>query len=209
MAELLDIYDENKNHIGTDDRNIIHQKGLWHKTIHCWIVKDNSKIIFQKRASTLNDNPAKLYTSASGHIKAGETIETAFNREIFEELGINTTNPIKLFEVKYTADFITKNNTEFHDRVFCNIFMCKDDTPLTQYKPQEEELDGVIELSITDCIDLFNDKINQINAIGYIKENEKFQLKDLKISKDDFLVVGKETCKSKYEYILKEILTKL
>lgn len=209
MVELLDIYDENKNHIGQEDRNIIHQKGLWHKTIHCWIVKDNEKIIFQKRASTLIDNPSKLYTSASGHIKANESIEEAFKRETLEELGIQANNPIKLFEVKYIADFMTKKNTEFHDRVFCNIFMCKNDTPLEKYTPQEEELDGIVELSIKDCIELFNDKIEKIKGKGYIKEDKEMKLKEIEITQKDFITVGNETCKSKYEYILKEILTKI
>ena len=98
MSELLDIYDENGNHIGIEDRNIVHQKGLWHKTIHCWIVKDRNHILFQKRSSNLLDNPNKLYTTASGHIKAGESLHDAFAREVSEELGIAVPKPQKLFE---------------------------------------------------------------------------------------------------------------
>ena len=47
--ELLDIYDEKGNLIGTEDRKIVHEKGLWHKTVHCWLYDDKGNIFFQIR----------------------------------------------------------------------------------------------------------------------------------------------------------------
>lgn len=209
MAELLDIYDENKNHIGTEDRNIVHEKGLWHKTIHCWIVKDKKNIIFQRRASHLDDNPSKLYTTASGHLKAGETLDNAFRREISEEIGITVDNPKRLFEVIYKTDFITKSNKEFHDRVFCNIFFANYDAPLSSYNIQTDELDGIVEVGINDALDLFDGKVEKINGKSYLKEGKEFVLKNIELSKKDFLTNPNETCKEKYSYILKAILEKL
>ena len=209
MAELLDIYDENGKHLGVEDRNVVHQKGLWHKTIHCWIVKDGDKIVFQKRGSLLDDNPAKLYTTASGHLKAGESLEDAFKRETAEELGIQIENPQRLLEVVYKADFITKSNKEFHDRVFCNMYFAKCDIPLSSYHVQEEELDGVVEMKIRDVMDLFDGKVETIKGAGYLLENGAFKMKDLDLTMDAFLTVPPETCKSKYGYVLDAILEKL
>lgn len=76
---MLDIYDENENHIGTEDRNVVHQKGLWHKTTHCWLIQ-NGMIMFQQRSHKLNNNPGKLYTTASGHLSAGETPKQGLQR---------------------------------------------------------------------------------------------------------------------------------
>lgn len=209
MAEFLDIYDKNGKHLGVEDRNVVHQKGLWHKTIHCWIVKDNDKIVFQKRSAKLNDNPAKLYTTASGHLKAGESLDDAFKRETKEELGVNIDNPIKLLEVVYKADFITKTGAEFHDRVFCSMFFAKCDTPLSGYHLQEEELDGVVEMKIRDVTDLFSGKVKNIPATGYLLGNNGFEMQDITLSEADFLTVAPETCQSKYGYILDAIKEKL
>ena len=35
--EYLDIYDENENYIGKEERGIVHRDALWHKTVHCWL----------------------------------------------------------------------------------------------------------------------------------------------------------------------------
>ena len=75
--EHLDIYDEYMNKIGTEKRDIVHQNGLWHKTVHCWIYDDIGNVYFQIRADS-----GKLYTTASGHVLAGETVRDAFHREV-------------------------------------------------------------------------------------------------------------------------------
>lgn len=35
--EYLDIYDENGNLLGKENRDIVHKNALWHKTVHCWL----------------------------------------------------------------------------------------------------------------------------------------------------------------------------
>ena len=80
--EYLDIYDENGNFLGTEDRKVVHEKAYWHNTIHCWLYDNDGNIYFQIRK-----DKNKLYTTASGHVKAGETIKEAFGREINEEIG--------------------------------------------------------------------------------------------------------------------------
>ena len=77
------IYDENGNYIGKEDRNIVHRDALWHNTVHCWLYDTKGNIYFQIRK-----DEQKLYTTESGHVKAGETIKEGFGREIEEEIGI-------------------------------------------------------------------------------------------------------------------------
>ena len=203
MSELLDIYDESGKHIGIEDRNIVHQNGLWHKTIHCWIVKDKSHILFQKRSANLLDNPNKLYTTASGHIKAGETLHDAFAREVSEELGISVSKPQKLFEQIYKTDFIKKNGQPYHDRVFCNVFVAFCDLSLDKYHPQEEELDGIAEVDIHDALSLFKGEVEKINSSMYSRENGIYSLKEKELCLSDFLCNPTETHYHKYG---KEIL---
>ena len=82
--EHLDIYDEYMNKIGQETRDKVHQNGLWHKTVHCWAYDNAGNIYFQIRADS-----GKLYTTASGHVLAGETVRDAFRREICEEIGLD------------------------------------------------------------------------------------------------------------------------
>lgn len=35
--ELIDIYDEKMNLLGTATREQAHREGLWHTSFHCWI----------------------------------------------------------------------------------------------------------------------------------------------------------------------------
>lgn len=43
MMEYLDILDENGESTGkTASRDEAHQKGLWHKSVHVWIINSNS-----------------------------------------------------------------------------------------------------------------------------------------------------------------------
>lgn len=44
--EYLDIYDEDKNYLGKEERNIVHEKALWHNTVHCWLYNKNGNIYF-------------------------------------------------------------------------------------------------------------------------------------------------------------------
>lgn len=89
--EILDIFDENYNFIGTCEKNKAHQEGKWHQTFNCLLIDSfNNKVYLQCKNSSHNDlsNDNKLDLSVGGHLIAGETIEDGV-REIKEESGIN------------------------------------------------------------------------------------------------------------------------
>ncbi len=41
--ELIDIFDENMNLLGTAMKSQAHREGLWHKTFHCWLARKNDE----------------------------------------------------------------------------------------------------------------------------------------------------------------------
>ena len=55
MTELLDIYDENGNHLGIKERRAVHLDGDWHRVFHCWVVYRDQDgvghVVAQKRSS--------------------------------------------------------------------------------------------------------------------------------------------------------------
>lgn len=56
--ELVDIVDENNKLTGQiEERWVAYEKGLWRRTVSCWIMNKKGEILLQKRSSTKRRNP--------------------------------------------------------------------------------------------------------------------------------------------------------
>ena len=203
MSELIDIYDENGKPLGAVSRKEAHAKGLWHYTVHCWILQAPEYVLFQMRAKHLNDNPGKLYTTASGHISARETLEQGFEREVREELGA-TIKPLKMIRKwNYIADFVCKNGEEYHDRAVAHIFIAETECELGEYRFDQQELDGIYRLNAAETLKLASGEIAEIKADAVVFEDGKYIVKNgITITADDFLTLGDETLYSKFGFVL-------
>ena len=87
--ELIDEIDETGKFIRVIDKSIAHRDGLWHKSVHVWIVNANNQILLQYRCSEKKFFPDFWDASFAGHIGAGENSLTTALREGKEELGID------------------------------------------------------------------------------------------------------------------------
>ena len=69
--ELIDIYDEKMNLLGTATREQAHREGLWHTSFHCWIVRRSPEgrpqVLLQIRGKTQN-HPSLIDISSAGHL---------------------------------------------------------------------------------------------------------------------------------------------
>jgi len=201
--EYLDIYDEEGNYIGKEDRNIVHQNALWHKTVHCWLYDKKGNIYFQIRK-----DEEKLYTTASGHIKSGESVEEGFGREIKEEIGINVDiNNLSLIDVhKYVMDLVKKDGTPFKDRAFVNLYAYEFEGDLSQFKFDQNELNGLVKVKASDTIKLFRNEINQIS--GYLiktQNNQNIEINQI-FKAHDFLLCTGENLVEKYGTVLNKVI---
>ncbi len=87
--ERLDVLDEEGHVTGkVEDKDIIHEKGLWHKEVDAWIMNEKGEILIQKRAETKKQAPNK-WVSTGGHVKSGEDTKEAIVREVKEEIGLD------------------------------------------------------------------------------------------------------------------------
>ncbi|MGM9834516.1 MAG: NUDIX domain-containing protein [Bacilli bacterium] len=198
--EYLDIYNENKELIGTELRSVVHEKGLWHKTIHCWLFDHSGNIYFQIRKGE------GFYTTASGHVDAGETINEAFDREIKEEIGLDVDESKIIFidEVKWQLDRINPDGSEFHDRAFANVWICPfegDDTDFSFNDPDGDVL-GIVRVNARDTKRLFWEELNNIPA--HIISTEGIE--DRNITKEEFLLNKGETYLGKYGKVLDSVI---
>lgn len=112
--ELLDVLDEEGNLTGNkEDKDIIHEKGLWHREVCVLIRNRKGEYLIQKRAATKKQAPNKWGMTA-GHVDAGEDFEEAMIREIREELGIEVAleelTPLSTFKEAFENETTTNNN---------------------------------------------------------------------------------------------------
>jgi len=141
--ELLNIFDEEGNHIGSAIRQEVHKLGHWHETFHCWFIsKDNEKdyIYFQKRSDSKKDYPNLLDITAAGHILAHEMIEDGV-REVKEELGIDVSinELIPLGVIKYSVI-----QEDLIDKELSNVFLYKSQKGFEDFNLQTEEVSGIV-----------------------------------------------------------------
>lgn len=194
--ENLDIYDEYMNKIGVQARDVVHQNGLWHKTIHCWMYDDVGNIYFQIRADS-----NKLYTTASGHVLAGETVRDAFKREIREEIGIDTdvTYAMPIDVVFWRQDKPEKN---WHDRAFSHVYINKLPVGFTDFHVQAEEVSGLVRVNARECLDLLMGKKSGVVATKIIAGKPE----PCDITAQDFLTAPNEVAIVKYGFVLQSII---
>ncbi len=88
--EMLEIVDESNRVTGIRDRAEIHRQGLWHRSVHIFILNSHGDLYLQKRSPQKDQYPEHWDSSAAGHLNPGESPEIAAHRELGEELGIDT-----------------------------------------------------------------------------------------------------------------------
>lgn len=198
MNEFLDYYDEEGNFLGTASYDEVHEKGLWHNTVHCWLYTKDGKLMFQIRASK-----GTFYTTASGHVIAGETIPQAFHREIKEEIGLNLDTKDATFVaiVPWRMDKEKKGKL-IKDRAKSNVYINLYEGNLDDFTFDPNEVSGIGIVDTKETLDLFNNKVDTIKAT--IVENDKTYEKD--IAREDFLCEEHETLIDKYGAIINKVI---
>lgn len=185
--------------IGVENRDVVHQKGLWHKTVHCWLYDKNGNVYFQIRKDS-----GKLYTTASGHVLAGETLNAAFRREVKEEIGIDIdTSQATLVEINAWRLDKVKDGKPFRDRAFANVYInCLADDA-TNFQFDATEVLGLIKVNANQCLALLKGQLKFIAAEKITDTVTKVQL-----TLDDFLIFPQEIGLIKYGKILQNIIAK-
>lgn len=201
--EYLDIYDENGNHLGKEERGVVHRDALWHKTVHCWLFDSDGYVYFQRRKEE-----GTLYTTASGHIMAGETVEEGFAREIFEEIGyrVDYNKAVKLDEFKFVLDKVKKDGSIFKDRAMANIFACEFFGTEKDFHFDPNEVSGIVKVKADEALNLFETQTGEIAGFEIKPENGENIIIPEPVDFNEFLVNPGETAMGKYGDVLKGII---
>ncbi|MFZ3054772.1 MAG: NUDIX domain-containing protein [Minisyncoccales bacterium] len=136
--EYIDIYNSDGKPLGIKKtRDEIHSQGLWHKTVHVWVVNSKDEILIQKRSPKVENHPNQWDISAAGHIPAGEDDISSALRETEEEIGLKLSpnDLIRIGTIKNMSSQKGYINNEFH-----SIFVVKINSESVNIKKQEEEV---------------------------------------------------------------------
>lgn len=172
--EYLDIYDEEGKYIGKEERSVVHRNAYWHNTVHCWLYDKDGNIYFQIRR-----DKQKLYTTASGHVLAGETIKEAFGREIKEEIGYQIDyDNAKLIEInKFVLDREEEDGSIFRDRAFANVYACLFMGGMEAFDFDEAELSGIVKVNAKDTLKVLKEEKGNLLGIKCYKDNNEIKVK--------------------------------
>jgi isopentenyl-diphosphate delta-isomerase len=141
--ELFDVLDENGNITGIrKTKKEIHERGLWHQSVHIWIYNSKGEILLQKKSKNKDSWSGMWDISVAGHISAGETPEHAVIREAEEELGIKVSlSQLKKLGIrKSERDF---NEINFHNKGFDYVYLLKFDGNIKKLKLNGKEVEKV------------------------------------------------------------------
>jgi isopentenyldiphosphate isomerase len=123
--EMVDLYNPDGTPAGeTASREEVHRLGLWHKTVHIWVVTPAGELLLQKRAPAKESHPGLWDISAAGHITAGDTSVSAAVRELREEIGISVDERDLRFLFSLRQRYEDRERA-FIDREFTDIYLLR------------------------------------------------------------------------------------
>lgn len=187
MAEYIDIFDANMTPVAPFkmERKEVTRHGHWHHTFDCWVIRrdaNGGKILFQLRSAQKANNPNTLDISAAGWLQSGERHDVEGVHELEEELGIKV-NPADLFYLGMTKEATDREG--YYARNFCHTYFYETTGTLSDYKPQQSEVDGLFEIGIPEGIVLFNGGKKTVDVSGIVRDGTVYKPAQRTISTAD------------------------
>jgi isopentenyldiphosphate isomerase len=118
--ELFTTFDRHGNAAGVWPRDVVHERGLWHKSAQVFVFDAAARLLVQRRAAH-KDLYAELWDYSVGeHLQPGETFQQGALRGLREELGIEQAELVPLGSERYT-EIVTDDHA---DREIQQAFRC-------------------------------------------------------------------------------------
>lgn len=141
--EFIDIYTrlgESANQ--KEEKTVAHEKGLFHKTVHVWIINSKGELLVQRRSKDKRTYPNMLDISFAGHISSGESIVDGVLREGKEELGLDINLDYLSYLFSYRVEKEIEKNKYFENEIV-NVFLYEKDIEIEEYKFLDKEVQEV------------------------------------------------------------------
>jgi len=184
-SELFDVVLANGKPTGEVKRRAdVHRDGDWHRSVHVWVAGielGKPFLLFQRRGLRKDTGPGRLDATVGGHYRHGETLDDAL-REVEEEIGIAVERvDLRRMGIRLCA---SEEEPGILDREIQDVFLLHDDRPLTEYKPDPDELDSLVRTEIAELLPLLAGETVSIHGLA-IRPNEQFT-SSVEITQVDF-----------------------
>ncbi len=168
--EFIDIATKTGEPTGQScSKSEIHRKGYYHHTAHVWFYTANGCILLAQRAATKAICPNLWDVSVAGHVDAGETIESAAVREVWEEIGLKI-QPEDLHKIGVFECFQSYSNGII-DNEFHHTFISELKVPVNSLKKDDNEVAGLKLVSIPEFENLLE---NSKSNFHFVSENSSY-----------------------------------
>ena len=145
--ELLDVYNKDRIKTGkTMIRGAVLSNDAYHLVVHACIFNADGQMLIQQRQSFKRGWPNLWDVSVGGCVSAGETSQTAVQRELFEELGLN-------IDLKNIRPHMTINFSAGFD----DIYLIEQEVDISSLRLQYEEVQQVKWASMEDIFQMLED----------------------------------------------------
>ena len=139
--EYLDICDGKGKLTGEKKtKKEVHEQGLWHRSVHVWIVNSENEVLLQKRSPLMDNHPNEWDISVAGHISTGEDYITSLLREMKEEIGLKI-EPEELIQIGELTQ-MSKREGYINNEVN-PVYIVRKDLNIDKLKKQYEEVSEV------------------------------------------------------------------
>jgi isopentenyl-diphosphate delta-isomerase len=125
-SDLLILVDEHDHEIGTKRKDACHVgDGTLHRAFSLFLFNSSGELLLQQRALGKRLWPGYWSNSCCSHPRAGETMESAVHRRLYEELGVRT--PLRfLYKFQYQAQY----DETGAEHELCSVYAGRSDDPI-------------------------------------------------------------------------------
>lgn len=190
--EYFDVVTEDGEPTGVAKRRAdVHRDGDWHRAVHVWFygMDDNGAfLLLNQRGRNKDTWPLALDATVGGHLGAGETVEDAF-REVYEEIGVHI-DPERfdyLFRRKRSSQGLIPG---IIDQELQEVYLVRDDRPLAAYAPNFAELEGLVQVPVSEADRLFRGQIE--SCMGRVLSAETGKTTPHELTIEQLLVRGQD-----------------
>lgn len=160
-------------------RGVAHKNGIAHEGVHLWVLRfagSEGEVLFQKRARNKEMYPNCLDITVGGHVTFGIS-DGKIQKEAREEIGIEL-NEKRLVDLGFFR-YEERDEKIFH-REFQRVYLYVDDRPLTEYRFNDGEVEGIYAVRVRDLIHMMQgDRSFEIEGFDGMKiVREKVSRKD-------------------------------
>ncbi len=120
MEDVI-LVDENDNTIGTMEKLEAHRKGVLHRAFSILLFNTKGEILLQKRSLTKYHSGGLWTNTCCSHPLPGESMQTAINRKLKQEMGIDL-NPVFAYKFIYKTNLDHNLIEHEYDQVFIGIY---------------------------------------------------------------------------------------